>query len=86
MGLGGSGGASATAPGGAGGGDRTSSSVRLLTELPPRRPAAEQALAQRGACAGCRSPLPSAAKGTMFSTGAAKVCHAARVSPLSWPV
>ena len=71
-GLGGFG-TSASAQRNDGAGDRTSTSVRLLTELPPQRPAAEQALAQRGACAGCRSPLPSPVKGTMFGSGAAKV-------------
>ena len=73
-GLGGFGGASASSPNGGGESDRTSTSVRLLTDLPPRRPVADQALAQRGACAGCRSPLPSPAKGTMFGSGAGKVC------------
>ncbi len=76
-GLGGFGGASAALPNDGGGGDRTSTSVRLLTDLPPQRPAAEQALAQRGACAGCRSPLPSPAKGTVFGSNAGKVCSSA---------
>jgi hypothetical protein len=45
---------------------RYGSLVRLLTEAPPALSDGDVARLQRGACAGCRAPLPPLAKQSGF--------------------